>query len=185
MKVATITPVELFSLMTQGKEPEILDVRTPAEYEKVRLARSVNIPLDRLDVARYLANRRSSPDEPIYVLCKGGTRARMACERFLEAGFQNVVLVDGGIMQWEACGLPVERAVPNVESQVRITIGFMNLLGVILAATVTPWFLIVPAFVSCGLLYAGISGKCPMANLIAAMPWNRMTPNSACCSVPR
>lgn len=184
MKIATITPTELFNLITKGENPEILDVRTPAEYEKVRITQSTNVPLDRLNVHRYLADRTRSSEEPIYVLCKGGTRARMACEQFIQAGFDNVVLIEGGIMQWEACGLPVERAVPNVENQVRLTVGVMNLLGVLLGAFVHPYFLLISAFVSCGLIFAGITGKCPLAALIAAMPWNRMSA-PACCSASR
>ncbi len=181
MKVPTITPVELFQMMNRGENPEILDVRTPAEYEKVRISGTTNIPVDRLNVREYLNNRKASPDKPIYILCKGGTRARMACERFIEAGFANAVLIEGGIMQWEACGLPVERQVPNVESQVRVTIGALNLLGVVLAATISPYFLVIPGFVSCGLIFAGVTGRCPLANVIARMPWNRTAAGAGCC----
>ncbi len=184
MKIATITPTELFNLITKGENPEILDVRTPAEYDKVRISPSANVPLDRLNVNQYLRDRKRSLAQPIYVLCKGGTRARMACEQFIQAGFDNVVLIEGGIMQWEACGLPVERSVPNVENQVRLTVGVMNLLGVLLGAFVNPYFLLISAFVSCGLIFAGITGNCPLAALIAAMPWNRMSA-PACCSTSR
>ncbi|MGC8740950.1 MAG: rhodanese-like domain-containing protein [Candidatus Sumerlaeaceae bacterium] len=182
MKVSTITPSELFQIVSRGEEPEILDVRTPAEYDAVRILGTKNIPLDRLDVRQYLAHRQASAEKPIYVLCKGGTRARMACERFLEAGFPNAILIDGGIMAWEACNLPIERQVPNVESQVRLTIGTLNLIGVVLAAMVSPYFLILPAFVGCGLIYAGLTGKCPLAHVIASMPWNRVAAGAACCN---
>lgn len=185
MKIATITPTELYRIITEGQTPEILDVRTRAEFDKVRIPATTNVPLDQLDVRQYLAKRNASTDQPIYVLCKGGTRARMACERFLEAGFDNVVLIEGGIMQWEACGLPVHRDAPNVEAQVRVTIGAMNLLGVVLGVTVSPYFLLISAFVSCGLIYAGITGKCPLANALAAMPWNRTSSAQACCSATR
>jgi rhodanese-related sulfurtransferase len=185
MNIATITPTELYRLMTEGQKPEILDVRTKAEYEKVRIPGTTLIPLDQLDVREYLARRSAPKDQPIYVLCKGGTRARMACERFIEAGFDNVVLIEGGILQWEACGLPVQREAPNIEAQVRITIGAMNLLGVILGVTVSPYFLLISGFVSCGMIYASLTGKCPLASVLAAMPWNRVTSATACCASGR
>ena len=182
MKVATITPAELFQIVNSGREVEILDVRTPAEYEQVKIPGSINVPLNQLDVHEYMRRRKRAADEPVYVLCKGGVRARTACERFLEAGYPNVVLIEGGIMSWESCGFPVERQVPNVEHQVRLVVGALNLIGVALGAFVNPWFLLISAFLGCGLIYAGLTGKCPMADVIARMPWNRAAMQTACCA---
>jgi hypothetical protein len=39
--------------------------------------------------------------------------------------------------------------------------------------TVSPWFLAISGFVGCGLMFAGISGWCGMAKLLAVMPWNK------------
>ena len=47
------------------------------------------------------------------------------------------------------------------------------LLGVILGFAVSPWFFGLSAFVGAGLTFAGLSGTCAMANLLALMPWNR------------
>jgi hypothetical protein len=34
-------------------------------------------------------------------------------------------------------------------------------------------WLVVPVVVGAGLVFAGVSGMCPMASLIARMPWNK------------
>jgi hypothetical protein len=47
------------------------------------------------------------------------------------------------------------------------------LLGVVLGALVAPAFYALAGFVGAGLLFAGISGFCGMARLLAVMPWNR------------
>jgi len=44
---------------------------------------------------------------------------------------------------------------------------------VLLAVAVSPWGLLLSGFVGAGLVFAGISGFCGMARLLAWMPWNR------------
>jgi hypothetical protein len=56
---------------------------------------------------------------------------------------------------------------------VQIAAGCLVLLGVILANVVSPWFTVLSAFVGAGLVFAGVSGWCGMARLLAVMPWNR------------
>jgi len=46
-------------------------------------------------------------------------------------------------------------------------------LGVLLGVLVSPWFLILSGFVGCGLVFAGATGWCGMALLLARLPWNR------------
>ena len=38
---------------------------------------------------------------------------------------------------------------------------------------ISRWFAVVPLLLGCGLLFAGITGTCGMAILLAKMPWNR------------
>jgi hypothetical protein len=60
-----------------------------------------------------------------------------------------------------------------VERQVRLIAGLLVAVGVLLAVAVSPWWLILPAFVGCGLIFAGFSGLCPMGEALARLPWNR------------
>ena len=48
------------------------------------------------------------------------------------------------------------------------------LLGAALGALVSPWFYLLSAFVGAGLVFAGLTGFCGMARLLACMPWNRL-----------
>ena len=85
----------------------LVDVRTPAEFEGMRIAGAVNIPLDRLDPAGLLA--RMGRDAPVYCVCQTGTRSQLAAARLRSAGFARVVHVDGGTNAWAMAGLPVVR----------------------------------------------------------------------------
>ena len=49
----------------------------------------------------------------------------------------------------------------------------MMVLSVVLAALISPWFMALGAFVGAGLMFAGASGTCAMATMLAVMPWNR------------
>ena len=44
----------------------------------------------------------------------------------------------------------------------------------VLGLVVAPGFLAIPAFIGSGLVFAGASGWCGMAKLLARMPWNRV-----------
>jgi hypothetical protein len=45
--------------------------------------------------------------------------------------------------------------------------------GVLLALLVSPWFALLSGFVGAGLVFAGASGTCALAEVLAMMPWNR------------
>jgi sulfur dioxygenase len=88
----------------------LLDVRTPAEFDALRIARAVNVPLDRLDPTALLGS--IDADEPVYCVCQTGTRSQLAAAKLRAAGFRRVVHVDGGTNAWTVAGLPVIRGNP-------------------------------------------------------------------------
>src|SRR5262245_27520935 len=89
----------------------LVDVRTPAEFESVRIKGAVNLPLDRLDPAALL--RRLGAEAPVYCVCQTGTRSQLAAATLRSAGFTRVVHVDGGTNAWAIAGLPVVRGSPR------------------------------------------------------------------------
>jgi rhodanese-related sulfurtransferase len=88
----------------------LLDVRTPGEFEALRIAGAVNVPLDTLEPAALLASM--ALDDPVYVVCQTGMRSQFAAAELRAAGFSRVVHVDGGTNAWAVAGLPVERGGP-------------------------------------------------------------------------
>lgn len=57
--------------------------------------------------------------------------------------------------------------------QVQITAGSIVVTGAILAATVNLAFIWLSGFIGAGLVFAGSTGWCGMAKMLAVMPWNR------------
>jgi rhodanese-related sulfurtransferase len=177
----SVSPDELNRLIASGGPVELLDVRTPGEFESVHVPGARLIPLDELDAGAFL-KQRGKADQPIYVLCQSGGRARKAIEKLQQAGFGGGVLVEGGTQAWIDAGLPVTRGTAGVislERQVRIAAGSLVLTGVLLAYFVHPGFIALSAFVGAGLVFAGVTDWCGMGLLLAKMPWNQ---KSACAT---
>jgi rhodanese-related sulfurtransferase len=171
----SISPKALAEMHASGKKVELLDVRTPMEFREIHVDFAQNVPLDRLDVQSLSTERNGSAGDPLYVICRSGSRGKQACGKLSAAGLK-VVNVEGGTLAWEAAGLPVVRGqkVISLERQVRIVAGFLVLAGALLAMTVHPYFAGLSAFVGAGLMFAGITDTCGMGMLLASMPWNQV-----------
>jgi rhodanese-related sulfurtransferase len=174
MSIKSVSSRQLAELCKHGKI-ELIDVRTPVEFREVHVAHARNVPLDRLDPVALTTIRNGNLDEPLYLICRTGSRGRQACEKFLAAGFTNVVNVEGGTLACVKSGLPVVRGKKaiSLERQVRIAAGSLVLLG-LLGGLVHPAFLALSAFVGAGLVFAGITDTCGMGLLLARMPWNQV-----------
>jgi rhodanese-related sulfurtransferase len=188
MSWTTISPRELAE-RSRSQQIELLDVRTPIEFQEIHAAPARNVPLDQLDPAAVLRSRNGRAEEPLYLICRSGSRGKQACERFVAAGFTNVVNVEGGTLAWAEAGLPVVRGkkMISLERQVRIAAGSLVLLGAVLGWLVHPAFIGLSAFVGAGLIFAGVTDTCGMGLLLARMPWNRVqaptaSPEASCCS---
>ena len=184
MTVPTITPKQLAELCKGSGESDLIDVRTPVEFREVHVKNARNVPLGRLDPAALMQSRSGSQDEPLYVICRSGSRGREACEKFLAAGFANVVNVEGGTLACVEAGLPVIRGKKaiSLERQVRIAAGLLVLLGAMLGWLVQPAFIGLSAFIGAGLVFAGVTDTCGMGMLLARMPWNQVKEPANCCS---
>jgi rhodanese-related sulfurtransferase len=183
MTISLINPQAFAKLCNEGKKIDLIDVRTPVEYREVHVEIARNIPLDQLDPAALMHARNGSANEPLYFICRSGSRGQQACEKVLKAGFSNVVNIEGGTMACVEAGLPVVRGKKaiSLERQVRIAAGSLVLLGAALSF-VHPAFIGLSAFVGAGLVFAGITDTCGMGMILARMPWNQCSESTTSCS---
>jgi len=91
-----VSSIEVHRMMEDGADFVFLDVRSPAEYEAVRLLRSTLIPLGALrsrldDLPR---------DKEIVTFCKVSLRGYEAALILKAAGFESVRVLDGGVVMW-------------------------------------------------------------------------------------
>lgn len=152
-----------------GRRAQLVDVRSVTEFAAGHLPGAVNIPLEQIE----LRIADLDPNAQVVLVCQGGTRARCA-HNLLAGSVGNLEVLDGGTDAWIKAGFPVVRSTQArwaLERQVRFAAGLLVVAGVLLSLTSRGW-LIVPAFVGCGLTFAGLTGLCPMGELLARLPWN-------------
>jgi rhodanese-related sulfurtransferase len=189
----SITPHRLAALHQTSERVDLIDVRTPAEFREVHIEFARNVPLNRLKPKAIAAERNGRANEPLYVICRTGSRGHQACEKLSAAGL-NVVNVEGGTLAWDAAGLPVVRGKTTIslDRQVRIAIGIIVLSSAVLAALHHPYWTGLAAFMGAGLIFSGITDFCGLALMLGRMPWNQVSgepgetnDDSArtCCSV--
>lgn len=168
----TITPASLLRCIGSEDAGCIIDVRSPAEYKSGHIPGAKNIPLNQ--IAGNLPEMLSGRTKAI-IVCKSGTRARMACERLMALGFSGATCLLGGTDAWKNEGGVIEGGgseVMSIERQVRIGAGAFVLLGTALGYYVNPGFFLLSAFVGAGLIFAGLTDWCGMGILLMRMPWN-------------
>ncbi|SDM40769.1 Rhodanese-related sulfurtransferase [Oryzisolibacter propanilivorax] len=154
----------------------LVDVRGPDEHARERIAGARSLPLDRLRAQAPDAGSLLAGAPAVVFHCRSGQRTAQYAAWLAGCAPCPAYVLEGGLDGWKRAGLPVLRdaAQPlELQRQVQITAGTLVALGTALGAGLSPWFLLLPAFVGCGLVFAGVSGFCGMARLLLRMPWNR------------
>ncbi len=179
--IPIVSPEQVFERKSQGDVVHLIDVRTPGEFSALHADGAKLCPLERfdseaIDSSLGLDQQRAGITEPLYLVCRSGTRATQAAEKLMGRGYQNVYVVDGGTDRWVASGLPVVRgkSVMSIERQVQIAVGMLVILKVIFGFAVSPVFFLLVALLGGGLVFAGLTQNCAMAKFIARMPWNQV-----------
>jgi rhodanese-related sulfurtransferase len=98
-----ISAQEVHAMQHEKKDFVFLDVRSPGEYEQVRLPGSVLIPLGALRGRLHELPK----DKEIVAFCKISLRGYEAALILKAAGFKKVRVMDGGVVTW-----PYEKLVP-------------------------------------------------------------------------
>ncbi len=167
-----VFPKEAASLIQKNQQVKLLDVRSPLEFSQVHIKDSLNIPIDMLSAK---INDLSKSGQEYIILCRTGNRSPMAADMLIQSGIQNVKVMAGGMTRWQKEGLPAMKGEGglSLERQVRIIAGSLVLVGTLLSLTVHHWFIVIPLFVSCGLIFAGFTDNCLMGMLLMRLPYNK------------
>jgi rhodanese-related sulfurtransferase len=166
MTLPVISPAEARKLIAGGAR--LIDIRSADEFNRLRIPGSENRPIDALG--------RVGDAPAVVYHCRSGMRTTANASRLAQASDCPAYLLEGGLDAWRTAGLPVaenRKAPLEILRQVQITAGALVVLGVVLGFLLSPAFLGLSAFVGAGLVFAGSTGWCGMAKLLAAMPWNR------------
>lgn len=167
----TITALELKKKLDKD-ELLLIDVREPAEHRNECIDGACLIPLGEISFDKLPSTKR-----PIVIHYRSAKRSADACAKLLETNPSlDVAFLEGGIVAWSKAGFNVKKSGSNVlplDRQTQIAVGFIAFSGTIFGILINPGFYIMPGFIGAGLMFAGLTGWCGMAKLLAKMPWNR------------
>lgn len=102
-RVPEIAPSSLAELLERELEPQIVDVRTPAEFARGHVRGALNVPVTALP--SRLDSLSLERDRPVVAICLTAHRSVPAVRLLRERGFDAVQLA-GGMMAWRAEKLP-------------------------------------------------------------------------------
>lgn len=170
-RLTPLSPPEVAARLKAGRAV-LIDIREPDEFARAHVKGATSRPLSAFETAHL----KLQPGRDVVFTCRTGMRTGANCDRLAGSVEGDAFVLEGGLDGWRKAGLPVEenRAAPlEMMRQVQIVAGMLVLTGVVLGFAIHPAFFGLSAFVGAGLTFAGVTGFCGMARILALAPWNR------------
>ena len=101
--VADLEPKVFAEKIGVSSEVQLLDVRTPEEFNTQHLDNALNININHSGFDKEVA--QLDKNKPVFVYCLAGGRSSKAANHLAELGFKEVYNLEGGITKWNASGL--------------------------------------------------------------------------------
>lgn len=100
----SLTVKEFYQKIDTDKDVQLVDVRTPVEFLNGHLLNAMNIDWKADDFEEK--SRALDKSKPVFVYCMSGPRSTAASTKLQEMGFENVYVMEGGMMKWRNADLP-------------------------------------------------------------------------------
>ncbi len=167
--VNVIEPSEL------KKDDLILDIRTYLNHAKIALNRPHwHISAEDINPAKFIKDYHLDGSKTLNIICTSGRKSTEMARKFIQAGFNNVTSVIGGIQHAKEEGLDmIEHPVWDIPTQVHFSAGLLILLGCLLGWGISTLFFFIPLIVGIGLIVSAVTGNCTLAKILNEMPWNK------------
>jgi len=162
--IKTVSVQELCEQLETDPQVVLIDVRRSEEFNQGHLPQAYNIPLGTMPVTKILDEwSREEEGKPLYLICQSGGRSQQLIDEFAAAGCENVQCVAGGMVAWQALGLPIHRQPAQTlglfhQPGAWLGSGLLVLLGSALGLFWHPLFMAIPTLVAVGLCLAGLRG---------------------------
>ncbi len=104
----TLGVADFETKLAQTPAAQLIDVRTPAEYEKGHLKDAQNFDFRAESFTASLAKLNKA--HPVFVYCLAGSRSTAAAKILAQSGFAAIYELQGGVIKWEAAQKPTEKA---------------------------------------------------------------------------
>jgi rhodanese-related sulfurtransferase len=85
----------------------LLDVRTPEEFFRGRISKSINVPLDQ--ISEKIETVVPDKNKTVYVYCLSGSRSAQAVTKLEQLGYKNTYDMISGMLAWRVYKFPEEK----------------------------------------------------------------------------
>lgn len=101
--VEKIDPQSFIDKIGATENAQIIDVRTPEEFNEQHLDNAENININ--DAGFDTNLEKLDKNKPVFVYCKSGGRSSDAVAKMEQLGFKEIYEMNGGMMKYNAMGL--------------------------------------------------------------------------------
>lgn len=163
--IKTVSVQELCEQLETDPEVVLIDVRIGTDFEQGHIPQSHNIPYGTLSLREIIAEwGREAEGKPIYFICQSGGRSQQLLDDLEDLGFRSAQCVAGGMVAWNALGLPTVSSGPDQTLPVarpqwsQVGAALLVLGGCGLGLLVHKGFFAIPAMVALEMLFSGLTG---------------------------
>ncbi|WP_452227828.1 rhodanese-like domain-containing protein [Lacinutrix sp. MEBiC02404] len=96
--VITVLSSEDFKGQTENLNVQLIDVRTPREYETGHISEAINIDFYANNFS--LEFNKLNKDQAVYIYCRSGRRSSKASKKLEAMGFTEIYDLKGGILNY-------------------------------------------------------------------------------------
>ncbi|MCB0835784.1 MAG: rhodanese-like domain-containing protein [Bacteroidetes bacterium] len=101
-----MTPAKFQAKMEELGDEQLIDVRTPEEYQAGMIPDAENINVLADDFAEQA--KKLNKNKPVMVYCRSGRRSARAASTLKDLGFTEIYDLDGGFISWTKNNLPTK-----------------------------------------------------------------------------
>jgi rhodanese-related sulfurtransferase len=105
-KISSFDAKKFHFAISEDKKPQIVDVRTKAEFDAAHIKGAINIDINQIDFQKKIV-KKLKKDRIVYVYCTKGMRSLRAAEILSNLDFIRIYNLEGGLEAWKKSGFPV------------------------------------------------------------------------------
>ncbi len=104
-EIEVVTPEEM-KVLSELEDVQLVDVRTPEEYNAGFIADAQNIDYNSSSFDTEIEKLDKS--KPVLVYCQKGGRSAKCAQKMKDAGFVKIYDLDGGLAKWKYKGFAIK-----------------------------------------------------------------------------
>lgn len=95
----TSVSVDEFAKVIADNQVQLIDTRTEAEFNEGHIPGAINIDVNESDFEAKVG-QKIDKTRPVALYCRGGRRSKIAAERIVALGYDDITELNTGFISW-------------------------------------------------------------------------------------